>query len=61
MFYPTREEAEVDVRLIFEREHIQIDAPSGHKLAVKGFQVEERNPGEFVVFCEWPLSAPHGA
>jgi hypothetical protein len=51
--WKTREEAEVVFRRIEEEySPITIDAAGG--AACKGFEVEERAPGEFVIFCEYP-------
>src|ERR1700733_5486133 len=55
MHYETREEAESDCQMIYERGNIQIDTAVGWKHILKNFQVEERRPREFVIFCEGPF------
>jgi hypothetical protein len=54
-YYETRELAEFDCKLIFDRGNIQIDTPYGWKHTLKDFRVEERKPSEFVIFCEGPF------
>lgn len=55
-YYETRELAEMDCKMIFDRGHIQIDTPQGWKHTLKNFRVEERRPNEFVIFCEGPFT-----
>jgi hypothetical protein len=52
-FY-TREEAE-EKCLTLGRFSVKIRSVEGETHICKGFKVEERAPGEFVVFCEAPF------
>jgi hypothetical protein len=53
-WYDTRQEAESDCANIFNR-GIVIDSSEGGKQTLRNFRVEERKPGEFVIFCEGPF------
>jgi hypothetical protein len=53
--WPTRENAENDCAF-FESWQIVIPAAGGGTHICKGFQVEQRAPGEFVVFCDAPFN-----
>lgn len=55
-FYETREQAESDCKVIFDRGNIQIDTPQGWKHTLKNFRVEGRGPREFVIYCEGPFT-----
>jgi len=48
MHYESREEAQIDVRLICGK-RIEIDTSDGHLHILENFQVEERAPKEFVI------------
>jgi hypothetical protein len=50
--WETREQADQVRRGLEEYDPIRISAAKGRPC--KGFKVEERAPGEFVVFCEYP-------
>jgi hypothetical protein len=52
--WPTREQAENDCA-IFDHWQIVIPSADGGTHICKGFKVEKRAPGEFVVFCEAPF------
>lgn len=52
--WETREQAESDAA-IFEHWHIAIPSADGGQHVCRGFHVEERAPGESVVFCEAPF------
>jgi len=53
-YWLTRESAEADIS-IFERHNILIPSALGGVHRCGGFQVEERAPEEFVIFCEAPF------
>lgn len=53
--YPSRDEAQIDVRLIFER-LITIETVGGYKYRLENFKVEERAPNEFVISVEGPFA-----
>lgn len=55
MYYETRQTAESDAVIIFERGNFQIDTLQGLKHTLSNFRVEERGPKEFVIFCEGPF------
>ena len=59
-YYPTREEAECDCKVIFERGNIQIDTAEEWKHTLKDFRVEQYGPREFVIFCEGPFIIRNG-
>ena len=50
----TKQEAEVD-RVLFENLPITIPSSQGGFHVLKGFKVEERALGEYVIFCEGPF------
>jgi hypothetical protein len=52
--WQTKEEAEADCKL-FNLYSIKIVSADGGTYTCKGFRAEERNPGEFVIFCEAPF------
>jgi hypothetical protein len=54
LFWDTKEEAEV-VCKIFNDRAILIPSSGGGKHRCAGFQVEESEPGKFVVFCDAPF------
>jgi isoleucyl-tRNA synthetase len=54
-YYPSREEAESDCKLIFEKGRIQLDTPQGWKHTLNNFRVEQRGARKFVIFCEGPF------
>jgi len=53
-YWPTRQEAENDCA-IFDYHCIVIPSAEGGTHVCNGFKVEERAPGEFVVFCLAPF------
>lgn len=55
MYWETMEEAEGAVKF-FESRRIEIDAPSGGKHLCTGFEIEERAPGQFIIFCDAPFT-----
>jgi hypothetical protein len=55
MHWESMEEAQAAVNF-FERKKIEIDLPSGGRHVCTGFQVEERKPGELVIFCDGPFT-----
>jgi hypothetical protein len=55
MFWETLKDAEI-ARDLFERQGIKIDLPGGGKHVCVGFEIEERKPGEYVIFCDAPFT-----
>lgn len=55
MFWETLEDAE-RARDLFERQGIKIDLPGGGKHVCVGFEIEQRKPGEYVIFCDAPFT-----
>lgn len=58
-FWPSREEAEMDAGML-EHHDIAIITVDGQRHVCKGYQVEERAPGEFVVWVEAPFVSKTG-
>jgi hypothetical protein len=57
MHWDTIEEAKSAVKF-FEGKRIEISLSDGGKRVCTGFEIEERKPGEFVIFCDTPFNAP---
>jgi hypothetical protein len=53
-YWETKEEAESDCRVIFNR-GIEIPSSLGGTYMCRDFKVDERKTNEFVVFCEAPF------
>ena len=45
----------VDEANILEHRDIAITTAEGHRHVCKGYRVEERAPGEFIIWCEAPF------
>jgi hypothetical protein len=58
MHWETMDEARSAVTF-FERKRIEIDLPGGGKEVCTDFQIEQRAPGELVIFCEAPFNPPN--
>ena len=58
MYWETMDEAQSAVKFL-EGRMIKIDLPHGGKHICTGFQIEERAPVEFVIFCDAPFSPPN--
>lgn len=55
--WTSREDAQSDCDLVFNRQDIRIDVASAGKFTCGDFKVDERRPGEFVVYCEAPFAS----
>lgn len=53
-FWQTRQDAEDDAAVL-EHHDIAITTAEGQRHICKGYEVEERAPGEFVIWCEAPF------
>jgi len=53
--WQTEQEAR-DEANILEHRDIAITTAEGHRHVCKGYRVEERAPGEFIIWCEAPFA-----
>ena len=58
-FWPTKQDAEEDAGML-EYHDVAITTAEGQRHVCKGYKVEERAPGEFVVFVDAPFISPTG-
>jgi hypothetical protein len=52
--WTSKEEALIECK-IFDVASIKVEPAESGAFICKGFQAEERRPGEFVIFCEGPF------
>ena len=50
-----KDQADIDCRMLFDRQDIRIPSMFGGLHVCSGFKSEERPDGKFVVFCEAPF------
>jgi len=56
LHWPTKEDAAVECRFLNGMRGVEITSPEGAKRHCPNFEVEERTPDRFVVFCMLPWS-----
>jgi len=56
LYWETKEQATIDRDTINQHMNVEIDGPDGNKHSCRTFEVEERTPNKYVIFCMLPWS-----